>query len=278
MFKKNFLLCSIIVLFAVNMFIISCSKNDNSISSNSNTSEKDNSLQKVLDKGVFSYGNCPEYPPFSSINNSGNIEGYDVDFANYVAEKLGIKAEVKNTPWESLIVALNQGQYDAVISAITPLEAKSAGELVDFTIPYIQLNEIIITKKDNNTINSKSDLADKIIGVQDTSSAAIAADLLESQGIKVKEIKRYDRNANAVADLNNGRIDAIVVGEAYAATQVNNDPSMKIINDPINSADVVIVLRKGEEELKNALNKAIEEFKTSEDNKSITKKWIPFRS
>lgn len=280
MFKKNFLLCSIIVLFAANIFITSCSKkeNDNTISSNSNTSEKDNSLQKVLDKGVFLYGNCPEYPPFSSINNDGNIEGYDVDFANYIAGKLGIKSEVKNTPWESLIVALNQGQYDAVISAITPLEAKSAGELVDFTIPYIQLNEIIITKKDNDAINSKSDLADKIIGVQDTSSAAIAADLLESQGIKVKEIKRYDRNANAVADLNNGRIDAVVVGEAYAATQASNDPNMKIINDPINSADVVIVLRKGEEELKNALNKAIEEFKTSEENKSITKKWIPFRS
>lgn len=279
MFKKKFLLCSILVLFAANIFIISCSKKENNTaSSNSNTSAEDNSLQKVLDKGVFTYGNCPEYPPFSSINNDGNIGGYDVDFANYVAGKLGIKSEVKNIPWESLIIALNQGQYDAVISAITPLEAQSAGELVDFTIPYIQLNEIIITKKDNNTINSKADLAGKTIGVQDSSSASIAADLLEGQGIKVKEIKRYDRNANAVADLNNGRIDAIVVGEAYAATQANNDPNMKIINDPINSAEVVVVLRKGEEQLKNALNKAIEEFLASEDNKSITKKWIPFRN
>lgn len=276
MFKKNLLLFSIIALLSANIFIISCSKKEEAASA-SNSSE-DNSLQKVLDKGVFTYGNCPEYPPFSSINDEGNIEGYDVDFANYVAGKLGIKAEVKNIPWESLIVALNQGQYDAVISAITPLEAQSAGELVDFTVPYIQLNEIIITKKDNNAINSKADLADKIIGVQDSSSASIAADLLEGQGIKVKEIKKYDRNANAVADLNNGRIDAIVVGEAYAATQANNDPNMKIINDPVNSADVVIVLRKGEEELKNALNKAIEEFTNSEENKTIMKKWIPFRS
>ena len=56
-------------------------------------------------------------------------------------------------------------------------------------------------------------LENKIIGVQDSTSASIAADMLLEQGIKVKEIKKYDRNANAVADLNNGRIDAIVVGE-----------------------------------------------------------------
>ena len=118
MFKKNLLLFSIIALLSANIFMISCSKKEEAASASNST--EDNSLQKVLDKGVFTYGNCPEYPPFSSINDQGNIEGYDVDFANYVAGKLGIKAEVKNIPWESLIVALNQGQYDAVISAITP--------------------------------------------------------------------------------------------------------------------------------------------------------------
>ena len=238
---------------------------------------KDISLQNILDNGVFKYGNCPEYPPFSFINNKGNIEGYDVDFASYVASNLGVKSEVNNIPWESLIVALNQGQYDAVISAITPLEAQSAGELVDFTIPYITLNEIIITKKENNSINSKKDLENKIIGVQDSSSASIAADMLLEQGIKVKEIKKYDRNANAVADLHNGRINAIIVGEAYAATLANSDTNIKIINDSINSADVVIVLRKGDEELKNALNNGIQSFLQSDYNKAILKKWIPFR-
>lgn len=257
------------ILLLIVLTVIGCNK--------TKESSKDNSLQNVLEKGIFGYGNCPEYPPFSFINDKGNIEGYDVDFASYIASNIGVKSEVNNIPWESLIVALNQKQYDAVISAITPLEAQSAGELVDFTIPYITLNEIIITKKDNNDINEKKDLENKIIGVQDSTSASIAADMLSEQGIKVKEIKKYDRNANAVADLNNGRIDAIVVGEAYAATSANNDSSIKIINDPINSADVVIVLRKGDEELKNALNNAIEQFISSDYNKTILKKWIPFR-
>lgn len=196
---------------------------------------------------------------------------------SYIASNIGVKSEVNNIPWESLIVALNQGQYDAVISAITPLEAQSAGELVDFTIPYMTLNEIIITKKENNSINSKKDLENKIIGVQDSSSASIAAGMLLERGIKVKDIKKYDRNANAVADLHNGRIDAIIVGEAYAATSANNDANIKIINDSINSADVVIVLRKGDEELKNALNNSIQSFLQSDYNKAILKKWIPFR-
>ena len=127
------------ILLLIVLTVIGCNK--------TKESSKDNSLQNVLEKGIFGYGNCPEYPPFSFINDKGNIQGYDVDFASYIASNIGVKSEVNNIPWESLIVALNQKQYDAVISAITPLEAQSAGELVDFTIPYITLNEIIITKK-----------------------------------------------------------------------------------------------------------------------------------
>ncbi|MGC4018393.1 MAG: transporter substrate-binding domain-containing protein [Muricomes sp.] len=60
-------------------------------------------LDKISKKGTLKIGLCPEYPPFESVNDAGEIEGFDADLATAIAEDMGIKVEFANTPWEGLI-------------------------------------------------------------------------------------------------------------------------------------------------------------------------------
>ena len=75
-----------------------------------------------------------EYPPFESINDSGEIEGFDVDLATAIGEEMGIKVEFANIPWEGLISGLNNSEFDMIMSAMSPEEASAAKDSVELSV------------------------------------------------------------------------------------------------------------------------------------------------
>lgn len=234
----------------------------------------DKSWENVVSKGELVIGNCPEYPPFSSRNASNEIEGFDSDFAKALGEELGVKVTMKDTAWEGLVAGLQKGDHDAIISCMSPEEATSASENVNMTTPYYQLNEIIVTKTSNTDITNKEALKGKVVGVQANCTSEVAVDSLKDMGIVVKEIKRYNRNQEALIDLKNGRVDAVVVGIAYAATQVKGNPDLKVVNDAVRSVDIVAVTNKGADALTTKLNEAIAKVKENGKFDAVTKKWL----
>lgn len=236
--------------------------------------DADQSWEKVKAKGELVIGNCPEYPPFSSRNAANEIEGFDSDFAKALGEAMGVKVTVKDTAWEGLVAGLQKGDHDVIISCMSPEEATSASDNVMMSVPYYQLNEIIVTKTDNKDITSKEALAGKVIGVQANCTSEVAVDSLKDMGIEAKEIKRYNRNQEALVDLKNGRVDAVVVGIAYAATQVKGNPDLKVVNDAVRSVDVVAVTNKGASALTDKLNEAITTVKANGKFDEVSKKWL----
>jgi len=234
----------------------------------------DNSWKQVADRGELLIGMCPEYAPFSTINSSGVIEGFDADFSAGVAKALGVKANIKNTPWEGLIAGLINGEYDVVISCISPQEAEQAGKAVEFSKPYYNLSEIIVVAADNSSITRKEDLAGKIVGVQDNCSSSKAAETLPEKGIQVKELKRYERNSGTLADLQAGRLDAVIVGEAFAATQAKKNPAFKVIYDPVASVEIVVVTNKGAAALLGKINEGIDTVKSNGVYAEAEAKWL----
>lgn len=234
----------------------------------------DTSWDDVVAKGELVIGNCPEYPPFSSRNAANEIEGFDSDFAKALGEALGVKVTVKDTAWEGLVAGLQKGDHDVIISCMSPEEATSASDNVSMTKPYYELAEIIVTRTENTDIVNKEALAGKVIGVQANCTSEVAVDSLKDMGIEAKEIKRYNRNQEALVDLKNGRVDAVVVGFAYAATQVKGNPDMKIVNDPVRSVDIVAVTDKGADALTAKLNEAIDTVKSNGKFDEVSKKWL----
>lgn len=230
--------------------------------------------QTIQEKGVIRVGNCPEYPPFSFRNTDGQVEGFDSDFARALGEALGVSVEMRDTAWEGLVAGMKKGDHDIIISCMSPEEATQASDNVFMSEPYYQLSEIIVTRTSEGGIRSKQDLAGRVVGVQANCTSEVAADSLPGMGIAVKEIRRYNRNSEALIDLKNGRVDAVVVGFAYAATKVKGNPDLMIVNDPVRSVEIVVVLDHGETALVDRINQAIQTVKTNGSFDKAFQKWL----
>lgn len=234
----------------------------------------DSQWSKIEQSGSITVGNCPEYPPFSFRNTSGQVEGFDSDFARALGNALGVEVVMKDTAWEGLVAGMKKGDHDIIISCMSPEEATQASDSVNMSKPYYRLSEIIVTRSDVTDITAKEDLAGRIVGVQANSTSEVAGDSLADMGIKVKDIRRYNRNSEALIDLKNKRVDAVVVGFAYAATKVKDSPDLKIINDPVRSVDIVVVLDHGEDALTEKINQAIDTVKSNGKFDRIHDKWL----
>jgi polar amino acid transport system substrate-binding protein len=234
----------------------------------------DSQWSKIEQSGKITVGNCPEYPPFSFRNTSGQVEGFDSDFARALGNALGVEVVMKDTAWEGLVAGMKKGDHDIIISCMSPEEATQASDSVNMSNPYYRLSEIIVTRSDVMDITAKEDLAGRIVGVQANSTSEVAGDSLADMGIKVKDIRRYNRNSEALIDLKNKRVDAVVVGFAYAATKVKDSPDLKIINDPVRSVDIVVVLDHGADELTEKINQAIGTVKSNGEFDRIHDKWL----
>ncbi|MFA6941577.1 MAG: transporter substrate-binding domain-containing protein, partial [Clostridiaceae bacterium] len=83
------------------------------------TETKKTVLDKIKAAGVITMGNSPDYPPFETIDDKGNIVGFDIDLANEIAKELGVKLEVKQMSFEPIITAVQSGQVDFGMSGFS---------------------------------------------------------------------------------------------------------------------------------------------------------------
>jgi polar amino acid transport system substrate-binding protein len=231
---------------------------------------QDQSWENIKTKGEITVGMCAEYAPFESRDaKSGQIEGFDVDIANALASDLGVKVKLVDAQWESLVGGVGKGDYDVLITCMSKKEAASGN--ANTSDPYYQLKEIIVVNKDNNTIKTVDDLKGKVVGVQTQTSSEQAADKLQG----LKEIKRYNRTPEAFIDLVNKRIDAVIVGYAYAVTEMkNNSANIKIVDSPVASSDIVIVMKKGNDSLTAKINESLAKIKQNGQYDAAVNKWL----
>lgn len=245
------------------LLMVGCAKTTSSQST-------DVSWADVQKKGELVVGLCAQYAPFESINeNTKQVEGFDVDLANALGKELGVKVKIVDAEWEALLGGVEKGDYDVLITCMSKKEASKGN--INMSDVYYRLPEIIVVNKDNTTIKSVDDLKGKVVGVQTACSSEQAVDTLTG----LKEVKRYERNPEAFLDLRNRRIDAVVVGYAYAATELKNKNDVKIINSPVGEvSDVVMVLKKGADSLTAKLNGALAAVRQNGAYDQAIKKWL----
>ena len=233
----------------------------------------DASLQAVKDKGVLVVGLAPFYPPFESTNEkTKEIEGFDVDLMNAIVAKMGLTAEYKAAEWQALLGGLEKGDHDVIFSAMSKKEAAEGN--VEFSDVYFMLDDVIITAKGNpKGIQGKTDLADKVVGVQLGSGSEPLADALKDE-VGIKEVKKYKLTQDAMNDLKAGRIDAVLAGYTFAVEQTRKDPSFVVLDEPIESAELVGVFKKGSTSLAQAFNAALAEVKADGTYDELVEKWL----
>ena len=205
-------------------------------------------------EGVLTFGTNAEFPPFEFVAGTGVIDQYDgidMAIAKQIAEDNGMTAAIENMEFDSLLVALQNGQIDAAIAAMTVTEERK--EAVDFSVPYYTATQVMIVKEDSD-IAAAADMADKKICVVQGYTGEIC---VNDMGYSYEAFKK---GTEAVMELVNGKCDVVVIDSATAQKYVDDNEGLKIVEDAsaFESEEYAVAVQKGNTALLDMINKAIE--------------------
>lgn len=195
-------------------------------------------MKRINEKNVVIMGTNAEFPPFEYRNDKGEVEGFDVAMAQEIAKELGVELQIQDMAFDSLLNALASGKIDFVAAGMTvkPDRLKNA----DFSIPYYKATQSIIIKKDNDSIKSLADLKGKKIGVQQGTTG----DFMATDDIEDTKVSRFKKAIDAVMDLKNGKVDAVIVDSNPAKIFVSKNDDIKLL------ATQTIIVSKGNDSIK----------------------------
>ena len=205
-------------------------------------------------EGVITFGTNAEFPPFEFVAGTGVIDQYDgidMAIAKQIAEENGMTAAIENMEFDSLLVALQNGQIDAIIAGMTVTEERL--EAVDFSTPYYMATQVMIVKEDSD-IATAADMADKKICVVQGYTGEVC---VKDMGYPYEAFKK---GTEAVMELVNGKCDVVVIDSATAQKYISDNEGLKIVEDSsaFESEEYAIAVQKGNTELLDMMNKAIE--------------------
>lgn len=212
------------------------------------------------------------WPPMEFVDANKNIVGYSVDYCDAIAKEVGITVEHKSVAWDGIFAGLVGRKYDMISSSvsITPERQKK----FDFSDPYFEVTQAVILPADASGA-SLADLKGKTLGGQIGTTGVFMAK--RAEGVNTKE---YDEIGFAVEALYTGRIDGVICDDAIAADYVlrNKKYAGKFKLAFIVKSDKPeyygFVVKKGNKELLDLLNKGIKAVKAKGIEAELRKKWI----
>ena len=209
-----------------------------------------------------------EFKPYEYLENNKMV-GFDIEFMELLAKKLGYEVKWQNMSFDGLLPALQMKKIDAVIAGMsaTPEREKA----VSFSVPYIFFesgHDVIVNSK--STFKNKNDLKGKTIGVQ---LGTIQEQFAKENG---SNPRLYNSFTEAFLDLQNQKIDGVIIASTSATEYLKTMKGIKKI-DTIKdkSPKAAIAFRKSDAKLAKEFSNAILELKTSDEYAKLIKKYFP---
>ncbi len=219
------------------------------------------------------------YPPFNSIDKDGKLVGFDIDIANALCDAAGFECEFVVQDWDGMIPGLLAKKYDAIVASMSITDERK--QKVDFTGKYYSTPAKFFAKKGSGLEISPEGLKGKIVAVQ---RATIHENFLSDNYGKIVTIKSYATQDEAYLDIVSGRADAgiadsVAVMDGFLGTDQGKDFQFfgPDFNDPKWFGDGAgIAIRKGETDLLNAFNAAIDKIRADGTYAKINAKYFDF--
>lgn len=235
----------------------------------------DESWVRVQSSGTLRVGTAADYIPFGYHTSDFELDGYDIALSRALAEVLGVKVAITDMAFDGLLGAVQLGQVDVAIAALSPTPAREA--LVDFTnIYYVGQDAIIAAKQATLVINSVNDLANYRVGVQRGSAYDDwLLDTLVTPGIMpAANLLVYPMAPPALRDLAQRRIDLFMMDAAPAETYVERG-SVKIVAEGFNKQRFAMAVPKGANTLRDQLNAALAELQADGTMLALAQRYLP---
>ena len=207
------------------------------------------------------------FPPYEMTADDGSFEGIDIEVAAAIADKLGLELQVDDMDFDAALLAAQNGKSDMVMAGVTVTDERQ--KVMDFSDTYAEGIQSVIVPEDSD-IASVDDLAGKTIGTQRGTTGYIYC----TDDFGEDSVVAYDNGLTAVQALNNGQVDAVVIDNAPAKEFVAANTGLKILDTAYAQEDYAIGVAKGNTELLNAINGALEELQADGTLQSIVDKYI----
>ena len=232
----------------------------------------DNSLEALKARGVFVLGLDDAFPPLGFRDDANNIVGYDIDLAAEVCKRLGVELKCQPIDWAAKEQELNTGNIDCIWNGFTMTPERE--EALSFTKPYLDNAQVVIVRSDAG-IASLADLAGKKIGLQAGSSAADAVEVNPEFKATLAEVVEFKDNLTALMDLEIGGVDGVVMDMVvgnYSIMTTGKD--FVTLSESLSSEKYGIGFRKNDVQLRDEVQKILEEMAADGTVAAISAKWF----
>lgn len=217
------------------------------------------------------------FVPMGFEEKNGNYAGFDIELAKYVSKKLGITVHFQPIDWDMKETELQNGTIDAIWNGYSATDERR--EKVAFTIPYMQNTQILVVKKTSG-IHSVEDMTWKVLGAQNGSSGMLDfeehPEVLKNR-VKGGDADQYQSVNEAIIDLKNDRIDALLIDRVYADYYLTTEgiaDEYDTIPSGFESESFAVGVRPADKKLLEALNQAFKELYQEGIFQQISKKWF----
>ncbi|AWB45766.1 amino acid ABC transporter substrate-binding protein [Paenibacillus sp. CAA11] len=243
-------------------------KNNSQGTDQGKTSKPQSALEAVKASGKLRIGTEGTYAPYTYHDNNGKLTGFDVEIAQEVSKRLGVKPEFIETQWDGMFAGLDAKRFDTVFNEVAITDERK--QKYDFSDSYITSKAVLIVRKDNNEIKSFADLKGKKSGQSLTSNlTAIAKD----NGAEIVGVEGFNQ---AIDLLTSSRIDA-TVNDSLSYLDLKKqkpDAPIKVAAESADASQNGALFIKGSDDLVQAVNKALAEMKSDGTYLKISDKYF----
>lgn len=233
-------------------------------------SASDDSLQKVLDSGEFILGLDATFKPMGYTDENDEIVGFDIDVAEEVCRRMNVKLVKEGINWDTKEQDLNSGRIDCIWNGMSV--SQSRAEEMNLSEPYMK-NEMVFVVPNNSDAASMADLSSAIIGVQNGSTAEEI--LMASEiGSTISE-QPMATNIEALQQMEFGLVDAVFLDSVVAQYEITSSgKDYRILPDGLEEEEYAIGFRKGDQALRDEVQKILSEMKADGTLGEISENWF----
>jgi polar amino acid transport system substrate-binding protein len=234
------------------------------------------SLDRILARRTLRVGLNPGYAPFEMVDVDGNMIGFDVDVAGYLAGQMGngVHVEIEKSEWDPIIANLNAGKFDVIISGMTRTPQRALR--CDFTDPYFTTGQALLVSRARHrpeTVHSARDFDRP--GIVLATKLGTTGEIAARKLFRAATIKTMETESDAALEVDAGRADAMIYDQPYIAVRVKESPERTFaLLEPFTKEYLSMAVRKGDTDLRDWLNVAIFELRESGAWDSLYDKWF----
>ena len=226
-------------------------------------------------KATFTVGFDQDFPPFGYVDENGEFTGFDLELAKEAAKRMDMEIKLQPIDWDSKELELSSGSISCIWNGFT-----MNGRENDYTWTesYMDNSQVFVVKSDSG-IKTKANLAGKIVTAQTDSAAlnALNGDDFKDLKASFKELLTCAQYNTAFMDLEAGAVDAVAMDIGVAKYQIEGKESKFIILDePIVKEQYAVGFYKGNTEMRDKVQKALDEMAADGTFKKISEKWFGY--